>query len=313
MRNSPGRNERFAVGAVAAVLLVASAAYIALTFQWAEAARLLAGADLAWFFAGGGAAIVAYWVVRALRWRILMGGMQVRTAFLDLYLCSSVALSLSVLTPLQSGEALKVELLRKYAGLERAPGYSAFLLERVADLYVIAAIGAVALLSSTLSHALLLLALFLALPIAAYMLLHRVRLPGRFGQFVAHLQGGVSTPSALALLLLTTFLGWAIVAFGWHASLYSLAIRLDFAQMLGLLSVITLATIASFIPGGLGIAEAGTAEMLKRYGVDAPLAQAGALALRGFSILVILLGLVHLVLLRVRGARGPGRHAGDSP
>jgi uncharacterized membrane protein YbhN (UPF0104 family) len=300
MRNSPARNERFAVGALAAVLLAASALYVAFTFQWGEAARLLAGADAAWFFLGGGGAIIAYWIVRALRWRILMGGMNVHTRFIDLYLCSSVALSLSVLTPLQSGEALKVELLRKYGGLERAPGYSAFLLERVADLYVVFAIGAVALLSSTACHALLLVAVFIVLPIASYLALHRVRVPGRLGEFVSHLQGGVGTPWALALLLLTTFLGWAIVAFGWHASLYSLSIRLDFTQVLGLLSVITLATIASFIPGGLGIAEAGTAEMLKRYGVDAPLAQAGALALRGFSILVVLLGVVHLLLLRAR-------------
>jgi uncharacterized membrane protein YbhN (UPF0104 family) len=309
MRNSPARNDRLAVGGVAAVLLVASGVYIALTFQWREAARLLAGADAAWFFLGGGAAIISYWIVRALRWRILMGGMQVRTRFLDLYLCSSVALSLSVLTPLQSGEALKVELLRKYGGLERAPGYSAFLLERVADLYVVVAIGAVALLSSTLYCALLLVAVLIALPIVAYVALHRVRLPGRLGEFVSHLQGGVGTPWALALLLATTFLGWAIVAFGWHASLYSLAIRLDFAQTLGLLSVITLATIASFIPGGLGIAEAGTAEMLKRYGVDAPLAQAGALALRGFSLLVIVLGLAHFALLRARRRAAPDASA----
>jgi uncharacterized membrane protein YbhN (UPF0104 family) len=297
--------KRAAVILVGAFILVASAAYIATTFQWREVLKLLARANLAWFLLGSGTAILGYWVVRAFRWRYLMSGMQVKVGFLDLYLCSSVALSLSVLTPLQSGEALKVELLRKYGGFGRLPGYSAFALERVADLYVVIAIGAVALLSpsGSVTRAALLLALFMALPIAAYVGLHKIHWRGRAGEFVRHLQQGIGDPATLAVFLLSTFLSWGIVALGWQACLASLSIVLGFTDMLGLLSVVTLASILSFIPGGLGIAEAGITEFLIRYGVDAPRAQAGALMLRGFSILVILLGSVHLLLLRARWKR----------
>lgn len=287
---------------VVVVFLCVSGAYIASTFQWRAAFGVLIDADPAWFFLGSGGAIIAYWGVRALRWRYLMGTMATRVPFVDLYLCSSVALSLSVLTPLQSGEALKVELLRRYGSGHRLPGYSALALERVADIYVVAAIGVVALTSpsgSTL-YALLLAGLFVALPVSAYLALHAVRLPGRMGKFVAHLQSGVRTPPMLLLLLVLTFASWVIVALGWEACLRSISIRLGFLDMLGLLSLVTLASIVSLIPGGLGIAEASVAEFLIRCGFTAPLSQAGALALRGFSLLVIFLGSIHLLALRAR-------------
>jgi glycosyltransferase 2 family protein len=293
---------RIVVWMIAAVLLTASAAYIVSTFQWGAAFGVLANADPAWFFLGGGGAIVAYWGVRALRWRYLMGGMGARAPFLDLYLCSSVALSLSVFTPLQSGEALKVELLKRYGRVSRLPGYSAFALERVADLYVVGAIGVVALVSASSStvYALLLAGLFIGLPVAGYIVLHNLRLPGRGGEFVALLQSAVRTPEMLLILLVLTVASWALVALGWHACLLSISIRLGFLDMLGLLSVVTLAGIVSLIPGGLGVAEASVAEFLMHYGLAAPLAQAGALCLRGHSLLVILLGGIHLLALRAR-------------
>ena len=285
---------------VAALVLAASVAYIAATFQWREALAILARADAAWFFAGGGAAILVYWALRALRWQLLLRGMGTQAPFADLYLSSSVALSLSVLTPLQSGEALKVELLRRQGHVQRLPGYSAFAIERVADLYVVAAIGAVSLIGVNPPSLVLAAVAFTAIPLAAFFALHRVRLGGRAGEFVGHLQEGVASAGALFSLLLLTAAGWLAVAFGWHAALRSIAIDLELRQTLALLSLITLATIASLIPGGLGIAEAGTAELLRRFGVDDALAQAGALALRGFSLLVIALGFAHLLALRMR-------------
>lgn len=302
MPSSPRRREPRVAWILAALVLAASVAYIVATFQWGDALAILARADAAWFLGGGSAAILAYWTLRALRWRLLLRGMGAEAPFADLYLSSSVALSLSVLTPLQSGEALKVELLQRQGHVRRMPGYSAFAIERVADLYVVAAIGAVSIAGSDASSLALATAVAVALPVAAFALLHRVRLEGRAGELVGHLQEGVAHARTLAALLLLTAAGWLAVAFGWQASLRSIAIALDLRQALALLSIITLATIASFIPGGLGIAEAGTAAMLRRFGMDDALAQAGALALRGFSLLVIALGLAHLVVLRRRAA-----------
>jgi uncharacterized membrane protein YbhN (UPF0104 family) len=296
---------RIAAGCIGGLVLLACGIYIARNFQWREAFALLSGADLVWFLAGGGAAIIAFWIVRSMRWHLLLRGMQAEVRFADLYLCSAVALSLSAFTPLQSGELLKVELLKKYGHVGRMPGYSALLVERVADLYMVAVIGVVALasLSGSPVHATLLVGMSIALPMGAYFILHKTRLPGRMGQFLDHLQSGISTPFTLLVLLLSTFASWAVIAMGWQACFISLSIRLGFTDLLGVLSVVTLASILSFIPGGLGVAEASTAELLLRHGISAPQAQAGALILRAFSLLVIVLGAIHWLLLRARWKR----------
>jgi len=304
MSRSPAA-ARVAAWLAALALLAASAVYIAATFEWRAALSILARAHAGWFFAGGAIAIVVYWVLRALRWRLLLAGMGTHAPLVDVYLSSCVALSLSVFTPLQSGEALKVELLRRQGHVDRLPGYTAFAVERVADLYVIAAMGIVSMAAASRFPLAAACAVLIALPVAAFALLRRARVPGRAGALLARVREGVSDAPALLWLFVLTSAAWLAVAFGWYATMRSVGIDLDLPQTLGLLSIVSLATIASLIPGGLGIAEAGTAEVLRRFGVDATLAQAGALALRGFSLLVIALGLLHLVLLRVRTASSP--------
>ena len=300
----PNTLRSIAAKCVGALVLVVCGVYIWRSFQWQQAFGLLSKADPVWFLAGGGAGILVFWIMRALRWQLLLRGMKTETRFIDLYLCSAVALSLSVFTPLQSGELIKVELLRKHGQVARLPGYSAFLLERIADLYAIIAMGMVALvfrLGSVSQGAIGLLAmLLLALPVAAYLLLHRLRPQGRLGQVVAQVQGGVGSPAVLCMVLVLTFLGWAMVALAWQACFVSLSIALGFIDMLGLLSAITLASIISFIPGGIGVAEAGVTEILIGHGIGAPLAQAGALLLRALSFVTISLGLLHWLLLRLR-------------
>jgi uncharacterized membrane protein YbhN (UPF0104 family) len=294
---------RIAASFVGVLVLLACGVYIGQNFRWREAFVLLSAADLAWFWAGG-AGIVAFWTMRALRWHLLLRGMQAGARFGELYLCCAVALSLSAFTPFQSGELLKVELLKKYGHVARLPGYSALLLERVADLYAIVVMGAVAAMFrlGSLSHGAtaLVAMLLLALPVAAYVLLHRLRLHGRLGQVVGQIQGGVNSPAVLCMVMVLTFLGWAMIALAWQACFVSLSIAFGFIDMLGLLSLITLASILSFIPGGIGIAEAGITEVLIGHGIDAPLAQAGALLLRALSFLVIAMGAFHWLLLRLR-------------
>jgi len=46
-------------------------------------------------------------------------------------------MSFAIITPLQSGEALKVEMLKKIGALERVPGYGIFITERILDLITV--------------------------------------------------------------------------------------------------------------------------------------------------------------------------------
>jgi len=298
--------KRVVTGCIGGTVLLACGVYIWRSFQWREVFELLSQTDLAWFFLGGGATIIAYWLVRAWRWRLLLGSRQSGIGFAVLYLCSSVALSLSIFTPFQSGEAFKVELLRKYGHVARLQGYSAFLLERVADLYAVIALGIFALAfrlgSLSYMEVVLVAAIFVAVPVLGYVLLHRLRLDGWIGDVVGELQGGISNPGALLLMLCLTFLSWAIIALGWHACLYSLSIDLPFVRVLGLVSVITLLTVLSLIPGGIGVSEAGIVELLMGMDISPTKAQAGALVVRCYGVFAVALGFGHLVFWKFRDA-----------
>jgi uncharacterized membrane protein YbhN (UPF0104 family) len=73
---------------------------------------------------------------------------------------------------------------------------------------------------------------------------------------------------------------------------------------MALTSVMALVGVLSPIPGALGVAEAGTAELLIRFGYHAALAQSGAVILRSYGAIAAVLGVLHLaawtVLCRAR-------------
>ena len=60
------------------------------------------------------------------------------------------------------------------------------------------------------------------------------------------------------------------------------------------MAVVALISILSLIPGGVGISEASTTQILIQYGLAAPAAQAGLLVLRSYFVLAIALGAAHL-------------------
>src|SRR5262249_42526805 len=87
----------------------------------------------------------AYIVVRALRWSIAIRNANQFTRFVDLYWITAIVVSLSTLTPVQLGEALKIELLKRQGVLDRLPGLGAFVFERFLDFLTLGLMGVVGL------------------------------------------------------------------------------------------------------------------------------------------------------------------------
>ena len=300
--------------AFSAVVFAASAWYIGRTFEWGNLGRLLREVNLACLIVGGGATLMAFWMLRTLRWHILLRRTNTHVPLVDLYLCTAVSLSFALFTPLQSGEMLKVELLKKYGMLQRFPGYGSFLVEKALDLATLLGMACVSLL-----------AIFNLLPNVAYvygtlgcltlgaaaglLVLTKLRLKGRWERLVEPMRQCVGDLPTLALVAAITFVSWAAVALSWQVTLYSGGLHLGFAKSMALMSLVGLASILSFIPGGIGISEAGTSQMLIHFGFAVATAQAGALVLRSGSLVVIALGAGHLGLWKVIRSRRSRRLA----
>jgi uncharacterized membrane protein YbhN (UPF0104 family) len=289
---------------ISSVVFTTSAWYISKTFQWRALGQVIRDVDLVCLIVGGGISIMVYWMLRTLRWYILLRRTDTHVPFLDLYLCTAVSLSFALFTPLQSGEILKVELLKKYGLLKRTPGYSSFLVEKVLDLVVLVTMACVSLLTvlnilPTRGYACVILAFLVLVCISGLIVLAKLRLRGRPKQLLDAMRQCVGESSALLLIVVITCASWAAVAVSWKVLLYAGGIHLDFAKVVALMSVVAIISILSLIPGGVGISEAGSSQLLMRFGLAASVAQAGALVIRSGDALSIALGICHLGLLKL--------------
>ena len=119
--------------------------YILISFQWAEIWLILRRTDVLIFLVSSVTATLAFWFLRAVRWAYLLRGERLSISFFKLYLYTAVTVGFANFTPFQSGEALKVEMFRKYGG-NRLSGYTFFFFEKLLDLAVVALLSLVCLL-----------------------------------------------------------------------------------------------------------------------------------------------------------------------
>jgi len=304
---------------IATVVFVLCVRYVFRTFQWSEIVFILRNAELAWLLGAGSGAIVLFWLLRSLRWWVLLEALGVRIGFLELYYGTALSLTLSTVTPLQSGEILKIELLKKDGRMERSAGYGSFLLERALDVVAIVVItvaGAAYRLYLDLDQASfwIVIAGFMALAVLALRFFGKI--PMRFATAEIWKQLSLQTYNVGTILVATvlTLCSWIAVAIGWQVCLLSISLSPGLEEILFMAAALSIINVLSFIPGGIGIFEAGAATFLLAFGEAEALAQTGAIILRFQLILVLALGALHYAVREVRtrkAARGrlgtPGR------
>lgn len=297
---------------LAGLVLVACLAYIGLTFNWRGIGSAIRQVNLLEFLGGGCATILAYFVIRTLRWSVVLGASGLRPSFASLYRWSVISQAAIVVTPFQSGEIVKIEMLRGAGHAERAEGYGGFVVERLADVGVLACIAAVSIAGNfdqfgAFARAIWIVAAIGAVGIGVVALIARRR--SGFVADTARTAAAVAgKPIMLVPILLLTACSWSVVALGWFVCLHSIGIGVSFGQSLGLVSVVTLVNVASLVPGAVGISEVGITESLIRLGYEAPRAQAGALIVRAYALEVLALAAVHAIAWRL-GSRPRGKDA----
>jgi uncharacterized membrane protein YbhN (UPF0104 family) len=290
---------------LAMFLIICSIYYIWSQFDWAQIVVVLRNADLQIFFVGSFITTLVFWALRALRWTLLLKTVHAwGGTFLHLYLCTACCLALSIITPAQSGEALKIEMLRKTSGLQRIEGYGCFAIERVLDLLCILQIAIVALIFGIGRG----LGLSLSLLAFSFVLLCVVIVVGawlamRVGPWEMPIQAMLGTfirsPARLFLAWLLSMAGWLIVVVSWGLCLASVGIWLTPIHLMFLTSAVTILNLLSFVPGGIGVAEVSTVVALSHFGLPDAEAQAGAIILRACGVVIILCGVCHYAFWRI--------------
>ncbi len=302
------RIRKIASSAVAVGVFWFCIRYILDRFLWAEIGRSLHGMDLRWLLAAG-AMPMCLWLLRTLRWYVMLCNIGIRVDLLSLYMCNATSMAFSIITPFQSGEAIKIELLRRQAGVARLPGYSTFAVERVIDLMSVVCIALWCILTGsvlTIRHDWkvwipLLLICFLLVGLCMFW---RRRGKGGVGDFLNSAVACMGNWRTTLTVMVLTVCSWLVIAAGWLFSLYSVSVRIGFAQSISLMSMVTLINILSCVPGAVGVSEVGSTQVLIQMGQPTALAQSGAVMLRIYGGLALILGAVHLIAWRWVLCRG---------
>lgn len=296
-----------------------SAHYLWSSFQWRDIGAAMAQVSLIRFLIGAVVTTIVYWALRAWRWQVLleiMDGGSIRV--LPLYMSTACSLAFALVTPFQSGEALKVELLRKHGGLGRFDGYASFAVERFLDLFVVVALALSGVLLDSrwgLNAGLLATVVLLMLAGAALLLFWAKRssaLSQPLREVLARFSRIAARPGRLAFATSLTAAAWLMVALGWAWCLTCTGIVLPPLQAVTLTTGMTLVNVLSFIPGAVGISEAGIAVALEHLGSATTQAQAGALLIRAYGLAAIALGAVHFMVwqrLSLKAATPAGKSA----
>jgi uncharacterized protein (TIRG00374 family) len=212
--------------------------YVVATFEWRALAHVLAGVDVQRLVLGAGTSILIFWLLRTLRWLLLLRSVDVHVEFGKLYLCTAVSLSLSLITPLMSGEVMKVELLRHHGLIRRMHGYSTFALEKILDFLVLISMGIVGFPlifsgDSSGQRTILLLGLLVLLAIVVRVAIAYVRPPGRLGEVFVHVRTALDRTRHFYSVFALTVASWATVTFGWMICLHSIALPISYHETVG--------------------------------------------------------------------------------
>jgi uncharacterized membrane protein YbhN (UPF0104 family) len=249
------------------------------------------------------ASTLAYFGLRALRWRALLPATAPKLSTARLYLVSAITIGFSVFTPAQIGEALKIELFSRNGGPGRILGSGAFLAERLVDALIIASIGALGIAlylpSAELKGAILAAGTMIVVIAAFAWMGLNTQWRGKLHELAIPLRILAGDRKALAKVMLLSLSSWSLVALSWLFCLRAVGIRVDFFQSVWLVGVIVVVQLATLMPGGIGISDFVAAKLLTNLGYAPDAALAGAIALRAYTLLVIALALTHLLYWRL--------------
>lgn len=271
--------------------------YILTAFQWTEIWRTIQKADISLFLTSSILTTITFWFLRTLRWSVLLKDEQSDISFFKLYLYTAITIGFANFTPFQSGEALKVELFRKYGGT-RLAGYNYFFLEKMLDLLVVSTLSVFGIfylfefaVGNHIQLAIIGLIGFLIIFTAAFIFAakkYRRKLRNFQIDFVKFSYG-----------FLLTVASWATMILGWKFIFQSAAIHLTIFQTMSVISLTTVIGIISFIPGAVGVSEISIAAMLSQLGYEVITAQTGAMMIALYSLIILILSVVHLIILKI--------------
>jgi uncharacterized protein (TIRG00374 family) len=279
------------VGRVALGVAGGVAVYVAFTI-WANAGRVAqALASFSWSMAALACLLAAgNYLVRFGRWQLYLRVLGLEVAARDSLLVFLAGFSLTV-TPGKLGEAVKAFLLRASHGFPVVRTAPIVVAERVTDLLALLLLALVGVFRFDVDRRFLVAGAALVLggvlvvsidPLADLALALVARLPvvRRFAPKLRQMHLATAAllhPKPLALATVIAVAAWLLECLAFTVVVRGFpGVGLDLRAATFIYATMTIAGALSFLPGGLGVTEAGMLAMLVRFGTGLDRGQAAA-------------------------------------
>jgi uncharacterized membrane protein YbhN (UPF0104 family) len=282
----------------ASIVVSITIACVAITvhlFDWRTVLQALLHMRVAFFLQACLPVVLGTFIVRGMRWLTVLGLPLDRRRLWQSICANGAASGAASLTPFQLGEMVKISMIPDHHRSAWRMGATAFFLERVLDLAGITGIGLCGLLMRANFVSLAVLAclapvwcgqlLYLCAPLRKFLprnLLRHSRILRDYRR--------ITTASFLTTML------WLLYVMMWWIAVSAINVSLTFGQASLLLGGVMLAVVASMTPGGLGVAELGSRGVLLWLGKSTAEANAGAIALRLLTPMLVCAGALCLLL-----------------
>jgi uncharacterized protein (TIRG00374 family) len=302
------------IGRVILGVAAGVAVYVGFTI-WANAGKVAAAlASFSWAMAGVALLLAAgNYLVRFGRWHYYLRVLGLKVAPRDSLLVFLAGFSLTV-TPGKLGEAVKAFLLRASHGYPVTRTAPIVVAERVTDLLALLLLALVGVFHFDVDRRFLVAGAVLVLggvlvvsidPLAELALDLAARLPGlrRVAPKLREMHGATAAllhPKPLALSTALATASWFLECLAFWVVVHGFPkVGLELRAATFIYAAMTIAGALSFLPGGLGVTEAGMLALLVRFGtgLDRGQAAAATFVTRGATLwFAVALGLPALVL-----------------
>ncbi len=238
-----------------------------------------------------------------IRWGVLLSATPRLLPWRDLAIVTMIAKGLGSITPMNAGEFLKAELSHRILGEQRGSQYGIVAVERVVDVATLLLFSTIGILTQaklrTYLADRLLLVLGVVIGVIACGIVGLV-LAVRWSPKLRSLFEGMRSASHLLLerksVLALTLILWISIAVMWWALAAAFNAPVTLFDAMLLMSVTTFVIVGSFIPGGIGIADIGAAEIGVMLGYSPAQAMLFPLAIRANTLISLVYGAIGWIL-----------------
>ncbi|MBN2420738.1 flippase-like domain-containing protein [Candidatus Woesearchaeota archaeon] len=247
--------------------------------------------------------IFAIFIVRTIRWMHYLKSIGVKIGFGDAYFAVVPSIALGLFTPAQTGDLLKIELLKRQKNIKRRESLATVLVEKAADFFLLFVIFLFSLYHFSLkvlnlNYQIMMLVAALLL-IFAFLSILYFRKNIIIKNTARNIVKILSDLKSFSLAVLLTIVYWFLIGVGWYLVAKMANIDLSFLFLFGILSITSIVGLVTLVPGAIGIMEFSTVFMLTTLS-DISMNQAAifALSYRIYSILMYVVAYSHLFIRR---------------